>query len=366
MGLNAMKPVRTGLLGFGFAGRTFHAPLLRNTPGLDFCAVASRQPEAVHQALGPDVAVHADLAELIARPDVELLVIATPNDTHGPLARAALQAGKAVVVDKPFTLDAAEAADLVSLAERQGGLLSVFHNRRWDGDFLTVQALLAEGRLGRLTSLQAHFDRFRPVVRSRWREAPGPGGGLWIDLGPHLLDQALQLLGPPEALSADIRCVRDGGQADDHFEVRLRYPQGLRVSLGAGTLAALPRPRFELQGTRGGYRKWGLDAQEDALRAGAQPDPSRPDAWGADPQAGELCLLPEGLEADGPLHSQPWPTQRGRYPDYYAAVAQAVRGLGPNPVPARQAWQVMQGLDLARRSAAEGCELPWPAPLAPG
>lgn len=360
MPLTDRGAVRTGLIGFGFAGRTFHAPLLRTTPGLQLCAVASRQPEAVQAALGAEVQVHDTPQALIARPDLDVVVIASPNDSHHPLARAALLAGKAVVVDKPFTLDTAQALDLVTLAEQRGLLLSVFHNRRWDGDFLTLQALLASGRLGRIVQFESHFDRFRPVVRPRWREAAGPGGGLWIDLGPHLLDQALQLFGPPLALRADLATLRDGGLADDWFDVQLRHADGLRVQLRASALAAHPGPRFVLQGQRGGWRQWGLDAQEDALRAGALPEPAHPERWGQGGREGELLLAPGGAAGDALLPPQPWPLLPGRYPDYYRDIVRAWRGEGPNPVPPRQALAVMQGLDLARLSAARGCELPWP------
>ena len=349
-------PLRAGLLGFGYAGRSFHAPLLRTTPGIDLVAVASRQPEAVHAALGTAVTVHAEPAELLARDDIALVVIATPNDTHHPLALAALQAGKAVVVDKPFALDATQAAELVALAQARGQLLSVFHNRRWDGDFLTVAALLRTATLGRITHAELHFDRYRPVVRQRWREAAGPGGGLWIDLGPHLLDQALQLFGAPLAIQADIATLRDGGQADDWFHAQLRYPDGLRVTLHASMLAAQPGPRFVLHGTRGSYVKHGLDTQEDALKAGRLPDPAQPGAWGADPQAGTLHLASD-LAQPETLVQSPWPTQAGDYPAYYAAVRNAVQGRGANPVPATQALVVMRWLDLGRRSAEQRREL---------
>jgi len=349
-------PVRAGLLGFGYAGSSFHAPLLRTTPGIDLVAVASRQPDVVHAALGKAVTVHAEPAELIARDDIALVVIATPNDTHHPLALAALQAGKAVVVDKPFALDATQAAELVALAEVRGQLLSVFHNRRWDGDFLTVAQLLRTATLGRITHAELHFDRYRPLVRQRGREAAGPGGGLWTDLGPHLLDQALQLFGTPLAIQADIATLRDGGQADDWFHAQLRYPDGLRVTLHASMLAGQPGPRFVLHGTRGSYVKHGLDTQEDALKTGQLPDPIQPGAWGADPQVGALHLATDPTQPDQTFPST-LPTLPGRYPDYYAAVRDAMQGQGANPVSAAQALTVMHWLDLGRRSATERREL---------
>ncbi|NDY90850.1 oxidoreductase [Ideonella livida] len=354
---DAGTALRVGLLGYGYAGRTFHAPLLRTTPGLALVAVASRQPAQVLTDLGPQVTVHAEPAALLARGDLDLVVVATPNDTHVPLAEAALRAGCAVVVDKPFALDARQAEPLLALARQQGKLLSVFHNRRWDGDFLTAQALLASGRLGTLRHARLHFDRYRPTVRARWREADVPGGGLFIDLMPHLLDQALQLFGTPQALSADIARLREGGLADDHASVQLRYANGLRVALGASMLSALPGPRFELQGTHGAWRSWPLDPQEDALKAGHRPDPAQPAAWGQTLEQGELLLAQHPDQPDRLTH-QPWPTQAGRYPAYYAGIAAALRGQGPNPVPAQEALQVMQLLDLARQADQARRELP--------
>jgi len=344
--------LRVGLIGFGYASRTFHAPLITTTPGLRLVAVSSRDAARVHAALGAGVAVLPTSAALIDRGGLDLIVIASPNDSHHLLARAALQAGRHVLVDKPFTLDAAQARELCALARERGRLLSVFHNRRWDGDFMTVRELLRAGVLGRLRHAALHFDRFRPTVRERWREGGGPGSGLWLDLGPHLLDQALQLFGTPLALQADIATLRDGGCADDWFHAQLRYADGLRVHLHASMLAALPAPRFTLHGTRGSYAKTGLDTQEDALKAGRRPDPAAPAAWGRDPQDGRLVTG----DTDA-LQTEAWPTQRGDYPAFYAALREALLGRGPNPVPGEQAAEVMEWLDLGRRSAAERREL---------
>ncbi|HEX5686272.1 MAG TPA: oxidoreductase [Ideonella sp.] len=357
MSASTSTPVRTGLIGFGYAGRTFHAPLLRTTPGLALVAVASSQTAAVQAALGLQVAIEPDAATLLRRDDIELVVIATPNDSHHPLALAALRAGKAVVVDKPFALTTDQAEELVREAEQRNLLLSVFHNRRWDGDFLTVRQLLASGQLGRIVHAELHFDRFRGQVRERWRESTAAGGGLWIDLGPHLIDQALQLFGTPETLYADIASVRDGAVADDWFHAQLRYVDGLRVTLHASALAAHTGARFVLHGTRGGYRKWGLDCQEDRLKAGEQPDPAHLADWGADPQAGELALW-RAEEPGDVLESRLLPTRNGRYPDYYSGVCAALRSGAPNPVPPREALTAMRLLDLGRRSAAERRELP--------
>ncbi|HSI59444.1 MAG TPA: oxidoreductase [Ideonella sp.] len=360
--LQPTAPLRAGLIGFGFAGQTFHAPLLLSTPGIALAAVASSDAAKVHAALGTEsgaeLAVHADPAALIARDDIELVVVATPNDTHHPLALQALQAGKAVVVDKPFALHAGQAAELVRLADARGLLLSVFHNRRWDGDFLTAQQLVRDGRLGRITHAELHFDRYRPQIRQRWRESAEAGGGLWIDLAPHLIDQAVQLFGEPAAIQADIAVARDHAQADDWFHAQLRYAGGLRVTLHASALTAQPGARFTLHGTHGSYRKWGLDAQEDALKAGQRPDPARPAAWGHDPQIGSLALA---TRADDPNHlaTSELPTLPGNYPAYYAGIRDALRRGAPNPVPPGQALGVMRLIDLGRRSAQERRELPF-------
>ena len=346
-----MKALRVGLIGQGYAGRTFHAPLIETTPGLQLVATAGR-----------------DAPALLAAGGLDLVVIASPNDSHAPLARAALAAGCHVVVDKPFALDADEAAALVAQARAAQRVLSVFHNRRWDNDFLAVRALLAErdmgnlGRLGRLTRAELAFDRYRPQVRERWREGDGPGAGLWMDLGPHLLDQALQLFGWPQALQADIARQRDGARADDAFCVRLRYASGLRVTLQASMLAAWPRPRFALHGTAGSARVEGLDPQEDQLKAGLRPGAP---GWGRD--ARQLLLALGTPAADAPLAHEALPLPAGAYPAYYAAVRDAILGHGPVPVPAGEALQVMQLLDLGRASAGARAELatPSPAPALP-
>ncbi|NTU80125.1 MAG: oxidoreductase [Chloroflexales bacterium] len=341
-------PINVGLVGYGYAGRTFHAPLIASVAGLRLAAVASSDPARV-AADWPDVAVVAGPAALCARADIDLVVVATPNTSHHPIARDALAAGKHVVVDKPFTVTLAEAEDLAALAGRAGRVLSVFHNRRWDADFLTLRRLLAAGALGRLAYLESRFDRFRPEVRDRWRERAGPGGGLWYDLGPHLADQALQLFGPPEALYADIATQRDGAVADDYFHVALRYGR-TRVVLHASALAAASAPRFLAQGTGGAYVKHGLDPQEDALKAGLLPGGA---GWGEDPQPGTLTLWGGG----GPV-TRAEPSAPGDYPAYYAGVRDAILGVGPNPVPAAEAIQVMRIIELARRSADERRELP--------
>jgi predicted dehydrogenase len=348
------KPrLRVGLVGYGYAGKTFHAPLISAVPDLQLAAVASSDAAKVH-ADWPDVAVHAAPAELIARDDIDLVVIATPNDTHHPLARAALLAGRHVVVDKPFTVALADARELVVLARERGRVLSVFHNRRWDGDFLTLRRLIAGGRLGRVVEMDSRHDRFRPEVRQRWRESGGPGAGLWFDLGPHLVDQALQLFGRPRAITLARELTRDGALADDWFHASLRYDR-LHVHLHAGMLVAASAPRFAVHGTRGSFVKDGLDAQEDALKAGMRPAWPPQAGWGADPGRALLVTrAPDGSAIDEPVAMQP-----GAHQAFFAAVAAAIRGEAPNPVPAQEALDVMALIELGIESAAQRRELEW-------
>lgn len=345
------RTLRAGLVGYGFAGQTFHAPVLSAVPGLELAAVASSRPHKVH-ADWPGVAVVPDAAALVGRPDIDLVVVATPNAQHHPVAKAALEAGKHVVVDKPFTLDVAEARELELLAQRNNRVLAVYQNRRFDADYLTLKDLLASGELGRLVYLESHFDRFRPEVRDRWREQKVPGAGLWVDLGSHLVDQAVQLFGTPDTLQLDTAALRDGAQVEDYFHAVLRYESGphapLRVVLHATTLAAHAAPRYIVHGTRGSYIKHGVDPQEDALRAGQRPPMA---GWGADPQDGELVV--PGSNGGEPQR-RVWPTRAGNYLEYYAAVRDAILGHGPNPVPPEQAVALMELLDIGQQSAAEG------------
>lgn len=348
------NPLRAGLVGYGFAGQTFHAPVLSAVPGLELAAVASSQPHKVH-ADWPGVAVVPDVTALVARSDIDLIVVATPNAQHHPVAKAALEAGKHVVVDKPFTLDVAEARELELLSARNNRILAVYQNRRFDSDFLTLKQLLASGELGRPVYLESHFDRFRPEVKERWREQAVPGSGLWVDLGSHLVDQAVQLFGRPDTIQLDTAVLRDGAVVEDYFHAVLRYESGphapLRVVLHSTTLAAHAAPRYIVHGTRGSYVKHGVDTQEDALRAGQRPPT---EGWGADPLDGELTLI----DSNGVPAKRSVPTHPGNYADYYAAVRDAILGRGPNPVPPEQAVELMELLDLGRQSALEGRALP--------
>ncbi len=336
--------IRTGLIGYGFASKTFHAPLIAGTAGLELAAISSSDARKVYSDW-PHVRVEQDPQTLFDDPALRLIVIPTPNESHFPLAKAALNAGKHVVVDKPFTVTLSQAHELAALAESRQLLLSVFHNRRWDSDFLTVKKLLDDGTLGEIRYFESHFDRFRPEVRQRWREQQGAGSGIWYDLGPHLLDQALQLFGFPSAINADLALMRPGAKAVDYFHVVLTYPQK-RVVLHASLLVAAGTARFQLHGTGGSYIKYGLDPQEDCLKSGIFPPQEK---WGFDDSDGLLTLAEGENRAEKRLA-----TISGNYPAYYAAIRDALRDGGKNPVTAAEAIAVMELIELGVQSAERG------------
>jgi predicted dehydrogenase len=334
--------IRVALIGYGYAARTFHAPLIRSTPGLELAAVSSSRPEQVHADL-PGIPVVPSPEEACALPSVELVVVATPNDTHVPIATTALRAGKHVVVEKPIAPALEDARALVSLARSRERVLAVFQNRRWDGDFLAITDLLARGALGDVTHFESHFDRYRPLVRDRWRERAGVGAGLWYDLGPHLVDQALQLFGLPARVTASMAAQRTGAQSDDWAHVILEYSR-LRVILHTSVLAAAPLPRFIVHGHAGSWIKYGLDAQERHLVAALTPG-----AGGQAPDTEHAVLVdgPSGKATDTPV-------PRGDYRQFYMRLRDALQGAGSNPVPPEQALAVMAVVEAAMRSSAEG------------
>ena len=285
--------IAVGLIGYGLAGRAFHAPLIGAVGRLRLSAIATSRRDAV-AAAWPDARVVADPSELLDDPAIDLVVIATPNDTHAPLARAALAAGKHVVIDKPFATNAADGEALIALARARGRVLSVFHNRRWDGDFQTVAQLLADDRVGTPMLYEARWDRFRLAPRSGWKDYGGEGTGLLADLGSHLIDQALQLFGPPDALTADVAVQRPAARGDDYFELTLQYG-AMRAILSASTLIAAPRPRFAVHGDGGSFVKYGVDPQEAAMDAGIKPGTP---GFGEDPPAAFGTLTsPDGTGA---------------------------------------------------------------------
>jgi len=343
-------PFRVGLIGYGLAGSAFHAPLIATTPGLQLDAVVTANPDRrahLHRE-HPGARALDTPDQLFDEADrLDLVVIASPNRTHVPLARAALLAGLATVVDKPLAASATEARDLCEFAEKSGILLSVFQNRRWDGDFRTVARLVREGALGRVHRFESRFERFRPKPKAGWRELADPAevGGTLYDLGSHLVDQALTLFGPVDSVYAEIDVRRDGAAVDDDAFLALTHHSGVRSHLWTSAIAPLGGPRLRVLGDTAGYLKFGMDPQEDDLKAGRRPGQGAP--WGLDdPTRYGILGTDEG--------AAPVPTDPGDYPAYYAGIAAALADRTPPPVDPRDAVAALTVLEAARGSAATG------------
>ncbi|SCE91846.1 Gfo/Idh/MocA family oxidoreductase [Micromonospora mirobrigensis] len=350
-------PLRVGLLGYGVAGRVFHAPLIAATAGLRLDAVVTANPERREQARRehPQARLVDDADDLWTQADtLDLVVVATPNDQHVPQARAALAAGLPVVVDKPLAATAAEGAELAAEADRRGVPLTVFQNRRFDGDFLTARRLVAGGELGRVARFESRFERWRPVIKPGWRESgtPEQAGGVLYDLGAHLIDQAVQLFGPVRRIYAEVDRRRPDARVDDDAFVALTHTGGVRSHLWMSAVAAQLGPRMRILGDRAAWTTYGLDPQEAALRDGGRPDA---------PGWGEVSPDRYGrLGADDDL--RPVPTEAGRYQEFYAQVAAALRTGAPLPVDPRDAVATVRLIELAHSSAVEGVTLPVPPP----
>lgn len=344
--------LQIGLVGYGYAGATFHAPLIEHSGRAVVSAIVSSQSERAGSDW-PTARIVADIDTLLTDVGIDCIVIATPNDTHFELARRTLEAGKHVVIDKPITLTAEDARTLVRAASQRKLLLAPFQNRRWDGDFRTVQALIASGRLGHITHFESHFDRFRPEVKQRWRENARTGGGLLYDLGPHLIDQVLVLFGAPDSVNATIAAYREHAQAEDYVHLQLAYPDK-QVVLHASALTALETPRFVVHGTRGSYLKTGLDSQEEQLKIGMRP--GHPE-W-AKNFPGMIREVNGNLDVRGELMTVP-----GAYEEFYRAVAASILDGSPFPITAADAVMVSDILELARKSADEGRRLPFVAAI---
>jgi scyllo-inositol 2-dehydrogenase (NADP+) len=345
--------IEVGLIGFGLAGRAFHAPVIRAVPGLHLAAILQRKGREAAENY-PDVRIVRSLDELLAMKEVRLVVIATPNDTHYSLARQCLEAGRDVVVDKPFATTLKEVESLVQLAKEAGRLLTVYQNRRYDGDFQAIRQLVADGTLGRIVRFETHYDRYRPQLKpDAWRETARAGSGILFDIGPHLIDHTVVLFGLPDAVTADVRIERENAVADDAFDIMLRYSNGMRAVLRSSILAAAPRPRFVLFGTKGSFVKQTFDPQENNLRRGHIPSGT---AWGAEP--GEnwgLLTVPAGDS----FEQRRIPSVPCDYRDFYANVRDAILGRAKLAVTPEWALDVMRLLNLARESSERRCTLPW-------
>jgi scyllo-inositol 2-dehydrogenase (NADP+) len=349
--------INVGLIGFGLAGRAFHAPVIHAVPGMRLAAIVQRSGNEAAE-LYPDARIVRSVEELLAISEIQLAVIATPNDSHYPIAQQCLAAGRDVVVDKPLTPTLEEALELVAFAQECGRLLTVYQNRRYDGDFQAVQQLVAGGKLGRLVRFESNYDRFRPQLKANaWRERSGPGTGILFDLAPHLIDHALLLFGLPQAITADIRSERKHAVADDSFDLTLHYSGGLRAVLRATMLAAVTRPRFILHGTGGAYVKHAFDVQEPKLRAGRIPWNETPSKAEQEENSGVLTLV----NADGTTTQQLVPPAPSDYRSYYTNVRDVLLGTAAPAVTPQHAVNVMRILELARESSARHCTIPWPS-----
>jgi scyllo-inositol 2-dehydrogenase (NADP+) len=335
---------RVALIGYGLGGRSFHAPLIAVTSGLRLDAIVTSNEERRRQASAehPAARLLESADDVFANPrDFDLVVVTTPNRTHVPLARRALDAGIPVVVDKPLAPTSSEARALCELARRKRLMLTVYHNRRFDGDFRTVSRLVRDRTLGDVHRFESRFERWRPELKGGWREKPDPdeAGGLLYDLGSHLIDQALQLFGPVADVYAEVDARRPGAQVDDDVFVAIRHQSGVRSHLWMSVLAADRAPRFRLFGANGTYTRFGMDVQEEALRSGQRPGGPE---WGIEPREHW------GVISDGAATS-PVPTQPGAYQDFYAGVAESLRTGAPPPVDPMDAVSVIDVIERARR-----------------
>ncbi len=350
-----MKNLKVGLIGFSIGGHVFHAPFIDGNPDLELYKVTARKPEQ-QQMLAeryPNAIGVLSADDIINDPEVDIVAIATSNDVHYSLAKAALEAGKHVVVEKPFTNYSTEADELIALAKEKGLLLSVHHNARFHSDFKTVKKVIESGRLGRVVNYEARYDRFRNFLRAgAWREENLPGSGIHYDLGAHLLDQALQVFGKPEAIFADLRVQRDGAKAIDDFEFILSYP-GIKVSLKGQMLAKISTARYAVYGMNGCFVKWGVDAQEALLRDGVVPASMQD--WGKEDPSfqGTLSIVENGKDVEEKIESE-----YGSGQDFYKNIVAAIKGEEDLFIKPEQARDVIRLLELAEKSWAEQRTIP--------
>ncbi len=346
--------VRVGLIGFGLAGQAFHAPVIQGVEGMELACILERHGSRAKEKY-PEVRVARTLEELLADKEIRLCVVATPNDSHTALARACMEAGRDVVIDKPFAPTLGKCEELVRIARERGRLLTVYHDRRWDGDFRTVLKIVQSGDLGEVAEFESRFDRFRLEAKAgAWRERPdqAAAGVLW-DLGPHLIDQALVLFGEPRAITASAFCQRATSQVDDAFDVCLEYPR-LRAMLRARILAYAPGPHFLIHGAKGSFVKYGMDPQEERLRNDKFP---RGKDWGAD--WGEETESVWGTLSRVGEPSRKIRTERGDYRRFYANVRDAIEKGAALEVTPEQALRAMRAIVLAHKSSREGRTVRW-------
>lgn len=342
--------IRTGIIGYGLSGRVFHAPFIDVVEGYELTKISTSNPEreAMIEERYPITAVVPDGKGIIDDPEIDLVIVTSPNTDHFRWSRDALLAGKHVVVEKPFTVNVEEAAELIEIAKRQHKILTVYHNRRFTSDTKTVKKLLDSGLLGEIIDYETHFDRYRtnPRPNGAWREEKHPGSGIFYDLGSHLIDQALWFFGMPEAVTAEINSQRPWAKVDDHFDVRLHYPT-FTATLKSGMICRIPGPTYMLHGTNGSFVKYGLDVQEATLDGGAIPTGKD---WGREPESiwGSINAEYKGVKITGKLESE-----HGDYREYFINLRDAINGDAEIAVEPEEALNVMRIIELAFQSSRE-------------
>jgi scyllo-inositol 2-dehydrogenase (NADP+) len=341
-------PIKTGIASFGMSGMVFHAPLLNANPGFEIKAIVERTKDLSRKLYSTSRLVRS-LEELLEDNDIELVIINTPDFLHFKQARQVLKAGKHVVVEKPFTQKYEEAVELDELAKSLNLVLSVFQNRRWDGDFLTIQKIISDKMLGRLVTFESHFERYRNYIQENsWKEETSSGTGIVYNLGSHLIDQVIVLFGKPSAVNADIRTLRTNGQTDDYFDIRMEYSENLCVSIGGSMLVKEPGPRYILHGTEGSFLKWGTDPQEQNLKDGMIPGT---EGWGKEHEDdwGILNTTENGIKFRGEIETIP-----GNYPHFYNLLYDSIRKGTEVPVKVKDAALVIRIINAAFKSSREG------------
>jgi scyllo-inositol 2-dehydrogenase (NADP+) len=338
--------ITVGIASFGMSGKIFHAPLLAHHKNFRIKRIVERTKNEA-QKLYPDVIVSRSFEDLLQDNEVELIVVNTPDQTHFEHAKKSLEAGKHVVVEKPFAQTSEHGKDLIELAKRSRKVLSVFHNRRWDGDFLTVQKIIKEGMLGRLVDFESHFDRYKTAIQfDSWKEQSKAGTGTLFNLGAHMIDQALVLFGMPTAVTAHLKIMRTGSEIDDWYDIRLHYPN-VNVNLKASLLVREPGPRYILHGTNGSFLKWGLDPQEEALKQGKNPnDPS----WGKESKEWWGLL---NIEKDNRQFKEKYETLPGNYKAFYNNIFDSITHGTELAVKPKEALEVIQIIDAVKKSSAQ-------------
>jgi scyllo-inositol 2-dehydrogenase (NADP+) len=337
------SPIVTALLSYGMSGEVFHAPLIEAHPGFTLHACVQRKLPTIRKRY-PDVIVYNEVDQVIADKAIELVVINTPNETHFDFTRRALEAGKHAIVEKPFTVTSDEAAKLIAIAKKNNRILTVFQSRRWDGDFLTIQKVLANSWLGKVVEFEAHYDRFRNYIEpNTWKEESKPGTGILYNLGSHMIDQVLVLFGLPLEVDARIGIQRPGGQVDDYYDIRMIY-KGFHAIVKSSYLVREPGPRYMMHGTEGSFIQYGIDVQEQALKEGKLPGTP---GWGQGPKDswGKLNTTLEGLHVESRIETLP-----GNYLLYYDNVFHAIREGQPVAVKPEESMNVIRVIEACYES----------------